>query len=312
MWNRGDNWFPAGLFILPNRGAFVIVESMEPSLFDAPRSPKVFWNGVLFFITLATTILAGALQEGVNPMKNPEQIFRGVPFALSLLGILLSHELGHFLSARKHGMDVTWPYFIPAPSLIGTFGAFIKMRSPIPNRRVLMDVGATGPLVGIIVSIPFLIIGLRLSEVKMVHGSSGALLGSSILLSVVQWLVVGPLPDGFDVVIHPVGFAGWIGLLITSLNLLPVGQLDGGHIAYALFGEVQNKISKVVFVALLALGIFGWEGWLLWGLILLILGLRHPSPMEPWVPLDRRRKVIGWLAIVFWLLTFVPVPFSGL
>ena len=107
-------------------------------------------------------------------MKNPEQIFRGVPFALSLLGILLSHELGHFLSARKHGMDVTWPYFIPAPSLIGTFGAFIKMRSPIPNRRVLMDVGATGPLVGIIVSIPFLIIGLRLSEVKMVHGSPGA------------------------------------------------------------------------------------------------------------------------------------------
>jgi len=285
---------------------------MEESRSKKYRRRGLFWNGILFVVTLATTILAGALQEGVNPFQNPGEISRGVPFALSLMGILLSHELGHFLMARKHGLDVTLPYLIPAPSLIGTFGAFIKIRSPIPNRKVLLDIGATGPLVGVIVSIPFLILGLKLSEIKMVQGASGAMLGSSLLLSALEWLFIGPLPGGYDVVIHPVGFAGWIGLLITSLNLLPIGQLDGGHVAYALWGEVQNKISKIIFALLLVLGVIGWEGWLLWALILLILGVRHPPQREGWVPLDPKRKMIGWLTMAVLILTFVPVPFRGL
>jgi membrane-associated protease RseP (regulator of RpoE activity) len=136
-------------------------------------------------------------------------------------------------------------------------------------------------------------------------------LGSSLLLSLMSWLVVGPIPTGYDIVIHPVGFAGWIGLLVTSLNLLPIGQLDGGHVAYALLGEKQNKISKYVFLALLVLGIFGWQGWLLWSLLLFIMGFRHPAPLHWWVSLDRKRKVIGWLTVAIFILTFIPVPFSG-
>ncbi len=138
-----------------------------------PPKPRMVWNIVLFFLTLITTVLAGALQEGVNPLKNPGEIYRGIPFSFALMGILLSHELGHYLVAKKHGMNVTLPYFIPAPSFIGTFGAFIKMRSPARDRRMLMDIGAAGPLVGVVVSIPLLVIGLRLSEVKLIEGQVG-------------------------------------------------------------------------------------------------------------------------------------------
>jgi membrane-associated protease RseP (regulator of RpoE activity) len=300
------------LFILPKPKGVCYFRNMEPMILPPRSKPKIFWNGLLFLLTLITTILAGALQEGVNPFETPGLIYRGIPFSFSLMGILLAHEFGHFWMARKHGMDVSFPYFIPAHPFIGTFGAFIKIRSPIPDRKVLIDVGATGPLMGVLVSIPCLILGLGLSEVKMVSGSSGILLGSSILLWVVQWLMIGPLPIGYDVVLHPIGFAGWIGLLITSLNLLPVGQLDGGHIAFGLWGKIQNTISKVVFAGLLILGVWGWEGWLLWGLILFILGLRHPPPVAPGVPLDRRRKIIGAMAMSLLPLTFIPIPIGGL
>ena len=283
----------------------------RPLLASPPPKPRVALSILLFFITVGSTIVAGALQEGVNPLKNPGEILKGVPFSFTLMGILLAHELGHYLIARKHGLNVTLPYFIPAPSIIGTFGAFIKMRSPVRDRRMLLDVGAAGPLVGVAVSIPFLILGFRLSEVKMIEGQVGMSLGSSLLLSLLSRLVVGPIPNGYDIVIHPVGFAGWIGLLVTSLNLLPIGQLDGGHVAYALLGERQNKISRYVFLAILALGIFGWQGWLLWSLLLFIMGFRHPTPLEWWVPLDRKRQVIGWVAVAVFVLTFIPVPFSG-
>jgi len=284
---------------------------------DAPwpanweERPRIGLNILLFALTLATTILAGAMQEGVNPLKNPEGILKGIPFSFSLMGILLAHELGHYLAAKKHGLNVTLPYFIPAPSFIGTFGAFIKMRSPVRDRRMLLDVGATGPLVGVAVSIPFLILGLQLSEVKLVQGQVGATLGSSLLLSFLSWLVVGPVPGGYDIVIHPVGFAGWIGLLVTSLNLIPIGQLDGGHVAYALLGKRQIKISKYVFLGLLALGVFGWPGWLFWSFLLFIMGFRHPAPLDEWINLDWKHKIMGWATVAVFIITFVPVPFSG-
>lgn len=287
-------------------------EEWPESAFSPRLSPRRRWiNVALFFITLATTTLAGSIQEGINPLQNPEQIYKGIPFAFSLMGILLAHELGHYLVSRKHGLNVTLPYFIPAPSFIGTFGAFIKMRSPVRNRKMLLDVGAAGPLVGVAVAIPFLVYGFLHSEVKMVQGQAGINLGSSLLLSILSRLTIGPLPDGYDVVIHPVGFAGWIGLLVTSLNLLPVGQLDGGHVAYALLGKVQNHISKIVFMALLVLGVLGWQGWLFWGVILFIMGFRHPPLLEWGDALDRRRKIIGWLTVAVFILTFTPVPFSG-
>jgi membrane-associated protease RseP (regulator of RpoE activity) len=244
------------------REALSGTEGSENPLFPVypPPKPRMVWNIVLFLLTLITTILAGALQEGVNPLKTPGEIYRGIPFSFALMAILLSHELGHYLVAKKHGMNVTLPYFIPAPSFIGTFGAFIKMRSPAKDRRMLMDIGAAGPLIGVVVSIPLLVLGLRLSEVKLIEGQGGLQLGDSLLLLLISRLVAGPIPPGYDIVIHPVGLAGWIGLLVTSLNLLPIGQLDGGHVAYALLGEWQNKISKFVFLGLLGLGIFGWEG----------------------------------------------------
>ncbi len=136
-------------------------------------------------------------------------------------------------------------------------------------------------------------------------------LGSSLLLALLSRIVVGPIPDGFDIVIHPVGFAGWIGLLVTSLNLLPIGQLDGGHVAYALLGEWQNRISKGVYGILIALGVFGWQGWLVWAVLLWFMGIRHPMPMDWWVPLDPKRKIIGWITVAIFILTFIPVPFSG-
>jgi membrane-associated protease RseP (regulator of RpoE activity) len=296
---------------LRKREVFPWAVEGEPIPAAPPRKPRVIWNIVLFILTLMTTLLAGALQEGVNPLKDPAQIPRGFPFALALMAILLAHELGHYLVAKRHGVDVTLPYFIPAPSFIGTFGAFIKMRSPARDRRMLMDIGAAGPLVGMMVSIPLLILGLSLSEVKQVEGQMGTSLGDSLLLWAVSKWVVGNVPPGHDVMIHPVGFAGWIGLLVTSLNLLPVGQLDGGHVLYALLGERQIKISKFVFVGLLALGVLGWEGWLFWGVLLWVMGFRHPPPVEWWVPLDRRRKIIGWVTMGVFILTFIPVPFSG-
>jgi len=284
-------------------------ESPWPEYEEGKR--RIGINIILFIITMATTLLAGALQEGVNPLENPERIFKGIPFSFALMGILLAHELGHYLIAKKHGLNVTLPYFIPAPSFIGTFGAFIKIRSAVRDRRMLLDVGAAGPLVGVVVSIPFLALGLWLSEVKMVQGQMGTNLGSSLFLSFLSWVIIGPVPEGYDIVLHPVGFAGWIGLLVTSLNLLPIGQLDGGHVAYALLGEKQNKISKFVFIAILGMGIFGWQGWLLWGLLLAIMGFRHPPLVDWWVPLDYKRKIIGWLAVIIFILTFTPAPFSG-
>jgi len=283
----------------------------ELSFYAPPPKPKIRWNIVLFFLTVLTTVFAGALQEGVNPLETPGLIYRGFPFSFSLMGILLAHEFGHYLAAKRHGLNVTLPYFIPAPPIIGTFGAFIKMRSPVRDRRMLMDVGAAGPLVGVIVAIPLLIAGLRLSEVRLIQGEAGMNLGSSLLLSLLSRIVVGPLPEGYDIVIHPVGFAGWIGLLVTALNLLPIGQLDGGHVGYALFGEWQNRISKFVYGGLILLGVLGWQGWLVWAVLLWFLGIRHPVPTDWWIPLDRKRKIIGWVTVGVFILTFIPVPFSG-
>jgi membrane-associated protease RseP (regulator of RpoE activity) len=289
-----------------------------------PKKQRVIVNVLLFLATVCTTVVAGAMLEGVNPLAHPEELTRGFPFSFALIFILLSHELGHYISSRIHRIDATLPYFIPAPTFIGTFGAFIKMRSPVLDRRALLDVGAAGPITGFIVALPFLIIGLMLSEVKTMATvpEGGLFIGSSLLLSFLTRIIFGNLPDTQQIFLHPVAFAGWIGLLVTSLNLLPVGQLDGGHIAYAVFGEKQEKISRFTFVALIALGTYkwlgqlfnlqipGWEGWIVWALLLQFMGLRHPRPINHWIELDRKRKVIGWIALAIFVITFTPIPFG--
>jgi membrane-associated protease RseP (regulator of RpoE activity) len=268
-----------------------------------------YFNLALFLITLLSTIVAGALQQGINPLEAPGELWKGIPFSFTLLIILASHEFGHYFMSVKRGVEVTLPYFIPAPSFIGTFGAFIRLRSPIMDRRILLDIGAAGPIAGFVVAVPVLLVGLMLSETRISTGSSGTGLGSSLLFSLLARIVFGPLPDDVDVILHPIAFSGWIGLLVTCLNLMPVSQLDGGHVAYAVFGYRQRMMAKVMFCVILVLGLTGWLGWLVWAFILLLMRLAHPPVVYDWIPLDGRRRAIGWIAIVIFLITFTPEPF---
>jgi len=268
----------------------------------------VIVNGVLFALTFVTTLVAGAFLAGGNPLAAPGDLVLGFMFSIPLLSILGIHELGHYTAARRHDVDVTPPYFIPAPSFIGTFGAFIKIRSPVPNRNALLDIGAAGPIAGAVVAVPVLLIGLKLSAVRHTTGiAEGIPLGESLLFRAAAYAVVGSVPDGYDVVLHPVAFAGWIGLLVTALNLIPSGQLDGGHIAYALFGGGYAKIARLVPFLLLPMGLL-WGGWIIWSFMLLLLGTKHPRPLFDEVPLTPGRRRIGIAAIILFLLCFTPNP----
>jgi membrane-associated protease RseP (regulator of RpoE activity) len=272
-----------------------------------------FLHIILFVLTLFSTVFVGAMQTGADILKEPGQIYRGLPFALSLMIILLTHELSHYFASRRHGVKATLPYFIPAPTIIGTFGAFIKMKSPIATRKALIDIGASGPIAGFIVSVAAALIGLYFSEIVPVAQTKGALnLGDSILFSALARAVVGATPANSDILLNPIAFAGWIGLFVTSINLIPVGQLDGGHIAFAFLGERHTRLSFILVLLMSLLGFFLWEGWVVWAVLLLVLGLRHP-PVVYWEEnLDRGRKVTGFIALLIFVLTFIPVPFRVL
>ena len=252
---------------------------------------------VLFVCTFITTAMAGAFQVGADPLSDPASIRAGFPFAVTLLSILLVHELGHYTLATVHHVRATLPYFIPAPPiLIGTFGAFIRMKSPPPNRRALFDVGAAGPWAGLIVAIPAVLIGLHLSEVRPLGLDEGGLvLGDSLLFSLLTKLVLGTTPDNVTIMLHPIALAGWFGLFVTFLNLLPVGQLDGGHVSYALFGRWHRWISRLFLGVIAVLGFQGWQGWFVWVVLLLVIGVDHPPTLDRSTPLDRRRRVAAWL-----------------
>ena len=264
---------------------------------------------VLFLMTLMATVIAGAMQQGVDLLATPWDLWRGIPFSFTLLIILAAHEFGHYFMSVQRGVRVTLPYFIPAPSFIGTFGAFIKIKSPILDRLTLLDIGAAGPIAGFVVAIPVLVVGLLLSDIQPVLEQPEMELGSSLLFSLLSWIIFGHLPDQVDIVLHPIAFSGWIGLLVTCFNLLPIGQLDGGHIAYALFGAKQRFMAKVMMIILLVLGLTGWVGWLVWALILLFMKIYHPPVIYDWIPLDKKRRVVGWMAMGILILTFTPVPF---
>ncbi|MEW6409297.1 MAG: site-2 protease family protein [Nitrospirota bacterium] len=268
---------------------------------------------VLFIATLFTTLLAGALNAGVDPFADIRQISKGIPFSFTLLGILLTHEFGHFIASRLHGVSVTLPYFIPAPPFpIGTFGALIKMRPPIRDKRALLDIGAAGPLSGFVVATAAVAIGLSLSRLEPagMAKEGGLSLGTSIIFSLLTRVVLGINAEDYDIYLHPVAFAGWIGLFVTSMNLIPVGQLDGGHIVYAALGRWHGIVSRLMIPLLIILGIFAWQGWLLWGVLLLLIGTKHPPLLYPIIPLDNRRKGIGWLSFIVFIITFSPVPIA--
>lgn len=275
---------------------------------------KIPWlHIILFLLTFLTTLIVGALHEGVNVLTTPSGIIKGIPFSITLLVILLSHEFAHYYFSKKHHVDATLPYFIPAPPpfLFGTLGAFIKMKSPISTKNALMDIGASGPIAGFIVSVSATIVGLSLSKVMpVVKGVEMIKLGDSLLFTGLSKLIIGNYSDNQDIFLHPIAFAGWIGFFVTSLNLLPIGQLDGGHIAYALLGKRHPLVSKILIAVLAVLGIFVFEGWMVWAVLLIILGIKHPPVVESYVPLDPKRKTAGFAAVIIFILTFTPVPIT--
>ena len=275
-----------------------------------PRVPVI--HIVLFVLTFITTAMAGAFQVGADPISDPRTIRAGFPFAVTLLSILMIHELGHYFLSRVHGVRATLPYFIPAPPfLIGTFGAFIRMKSPPPSRRALFDVGAAGPWAGLCVAIPAVLVGLRLSEVRpLAMNEGGLVLGDSILFSFLTRLALGVTPDNATILLHPVALAGWFGLFVTFLNLLPVGQLDGGHVAYAMFGRWHRWVSRAFVIVIAVLGFHGWQGWFVWVVLLMLIGLDHPPTRDPVTTLDPRRRLAGWLTVAAFVVTFMAEPIS--
>lgn len=284
-----------------------------PSLFSVLYLPII-----LFLVTVFTTLWAGAYQMNTKPVtgawdflvRYPDHLFQGWPFAATLLGILVTHEFGHFWLARIHRVPASFPLFIPGPpQFIGTFGAIIRMRSPIMNRRALFDIGVAGPIAGFVVAVVALIIGLSMSTVVPKLGSYGLQLGEPLLLQFFAWIIFGPIPDTYDIVLHPVGFAAWFGLFVTAINLIPVGQLDGGHVAFALFGKRQRTLAFAILPILVALGIWGWPGWLLWAGLTGLVGISHPPVRDPATELGRGRVWVGWLAMAMFVLCFSPVPF---
>jgi Zn-dependent protease len=305
---------------------------------DRPVRERWWLHLGLFLITFLTVWIGGALLAG-GPVElaprfsglGPEQLaasfrqwFRallpGLDFALGLMAILLAHELGHYFTARWYGIGVSPPYFLPAPpnlNFVGTFGAFIRLRSPVLDRRQLLDVGAAGPWAGFVVSLLVLAVGLRWSQpvdsigdlapqLIVIQGNA-LYLGDSILMRAARELLVG---DG-TVLLHPLALAGWLGLFVTTLNLLPLGQLDGGHVLYGLLGGAQRRIGWLVWFGLLILGFSFW-GWWVWAGFTLLVGrgrLAHPSVLDRNRPIPRSRHPVGWLTVLLFVATFTPVPF---
>lgn len=267
-------------------------------------------NLFLFIATVITTTMAGAIMEGGDDPFSLNGIISGLPFSVTLLSILLFHEFGHYFASKRNNVKATLPYFIPAPSFIGTFGAFIKMKSPIINKKSLMEIGASGPIAGFLVAVPALIYGLMTSQVLESVPGSGIHLGDSLLMMLLTNIIHPAVPEGYDIYLNSVAFAGWIGLLVTALNLMPIGQLDGGHIAYSLFGKKSELIAKWAFAPLIPLGYFSYN-WVLWAiLIFFFVKLKHPPVVDEDAPLKPFHRKLGYISLGIFILTFTPVPFS--
>ncbi len=294
-----------------DNGLVLNVESeADPIIIRMPKIPPI--HIVLFLLTVCTTVMAGSMMAGGNPFSSLSDWWKGLSFSFALMMILGCHESGHYFLARKHKVDASLPYFIPAPTFIGTFGAFIKIRAPIQRRLALLEIGAAGPIAGFIIAVPALIWGLRHSRVIETATSSGIKLGDSILMKLMTWSLFPSLGPTEDIVLHPVAFAGWIGLLVTMLNLLPIGQLDGGHIAYALLGRKFDMVAKYALLSLIPMSYFSLN-WLVWGLLILILmrTTKHPPIYNIDNPLTSREKWIGAISLAIFILCFIPAPFSS-
>ncbi|MBI3761437.1 MAG: site-2 protease family protein [Chloroflexi bacterium] len=287
------------------------------------RESQAWVNALLFTLTVLSALITGGMldyQGEVNSLREffavaIQQMPHGLPFALAILGILGTHELGHYFAARYHKVAVTLPYFLPLPyplSPFGTLGAFIALKAPPTNKRVLLDIGLAGPLAGFIVAVPVLLYGLSISPLTPFPPSGPYMLeGNSILYAAAKFFVFGKfLPGGgHDVLLGQVAWAGWAGLLVTGLNLIPAGQLDGGHLLYVLTGKRVMRILLPVLVGILAvLGIFFWQGWLLWAVLLMVLGRRYAEPLDQITTLDPTRRALALLGLIIFVLVFTPFP----
>lgn len=275
-------------------------------------TPSRPWLAALLFLaTVASVVFAGMSMVEPPPGRSFPSPLAGLPFAASLLSILLVHELGHYFVARAYGVPVSLPYFIPMPlNLFGTMGAFIRMKAPPTNRRVLVSIAAAGPLAGLVLAVPILIVGLLRSEVTPLPTGQPLLMeGNSLLYLGIKFLIFGRvLPSrGMDVMLHPMALAGWAGLMVTALNLIPAGQLDGGHIVYALLGERARWLTWLVIGTLLVLG-FVWNGWFLFAGLVFVFGQRLAAPLDSITTLDRPRQVLAVLVVIVFILIFTPVP----
>ena len=302
-----------------------------------PRAERWWLHLLLGLVTLLSTSIAGAYFSGRSPLDftpvplggwwislpvglSPSEVVPGLAFSVPLLLILFGHEMGHYLMARRHRMDVSPPYFIPSPhsiNLIGTFGAFIRLRSIVVNKVVLLDVGVGGPLVSFLLSLPILALGLAWSDpaaADEVRGSYAVLfgaqpiwLGDSLLVHALAW-AFAPAPG--LLVLSPLAWAGWLGLFVTALNLFPLSQLDGGHILYALAGRAQQRIGLAFLALLVVLG-WWWWGWWFWAAVILLIGrgrTHHPSVFDPTLPIDRTRRWLAWACVAIFVITFIPFP----
>lgn len=277
---------------------------------EATAARRIPWvNIILFFATLLTTSLMKPLtQPGVSLSDRPRLILEWLPYSGALLTILVCHEFGHYFMSKARGVQTSLPYFLPAPTLFGTFGAFIKSKSYFRNRSDLLAIGAAGPIAGFIVALPVLFIGL--SQAKIVPAGGGGMnFGESLLTWAIASITHGPLPKGTALEAGPLLLAGWVGVLVTMMNLLPLGQLDGGHILYGLLGKKQVTIARWAFLALLPLGLL-WSGWWFWGALALVFRLRHPPTLDDTAPLDFPHKLMAFACGLIFILCFIPVPFS--
>ncbi|MGC9517498.1 MAG: site-2 protease family protein [Methanomicrobiales archaeon] len=278
--------------------------SFEITIFEKKKHGKsnINFNIALFIVTIITTIFAGYIFSG-------GKIIDGVAFSIAIMSIIGGHETAHYLAAKKHGVKATLPYFIPAPTLIGTFGAVINVKSPIPNKNALFDLGVSGPLVGIIITIPILIIGIYLSNLAPMQKETIVFM-PSLLMALIANLIFPQVPEGYMINIHPIAFAGWVGIIITMLNLMPVAFLDGGHISRSIFSE---KIHR--YISYLGIVVTFLLGWIPMGILMIVIlfwSKKHPGALDHVTKLTRGRKILAVITLLVFIMCLSPIPLTSL
>ena len=302
--------------------------ALPPPVRLARREPKLRYI-VLFVLTVLTTTLVGGWMHWASFVQGfsstpltestPSLLLHGLWYSASILGILGAHEFGHYFACRYYGVDCSLPYFLPVPPpfFTGTLGAVIRIRQPIPGKRALFDIGIAGPIAGFVVAVPLLLLGMHLSTVVRIPSNfQGDVyeLGEPLLFKAASWLTFGHVPDGYTVNMHPMAFAAWFGMLATALNLFPIGQLDGGHISYAVLGRKSTIVTLVMVMCLVGLT-FVSASWVVWTILtigmLIAFGPRHPRTFDEQIPLDTGRLWLAGFALLMFALCFTPAPIQA-